>query len=262
MDYSKVAIVVSSCDFFEDCWAPFIHSLKKFWSDCEWQIYIISNNKEMDCPDGLHFIKVGEDKKFASNLKYALKQLDAEYIIYLQEDYFLNKKVDNEALQKHVKYCVDYGIDYMRLGFPFLTGKIIDDIYVENDMMDEYALCLQAAIWKKNMLETILIEGWSGWDFEYKIQQYAQNNGLKFKVLGIRKEYTTLGLNYVTGTAVRKGRWTRSGAKFLKEEGFSNLLSKRGIEGRVLYHFQEVHGIFRKPCLAVVKLMKIFQWNF
>lgn len=258
----KVAIVVSSCDFFEDCWAPFFHSMKKYWPDCEWPVYMVSNHKEMACPEGFHFAKVGDDKKFASNLKRSLEQIDAEYVVYLQEDYFLNQKVDNDAIKRHVDYCQTNGVDYLRLGFPYLKGKQVDEVYTENDWLAPYALCLQAAIWKKETLYALLLENWSGWDFEYKIQKWAQEQGLKLRVFGLREGQKAIGVNYVTGTAVRKGRWTRPGYQYLKDEGFTDLLDKRGLEGWVFYHLQEVHGIFRKPCLAVVKLMKIVNWNF
>ena len=66
---NNVSIVVSSCDLFEDCWAPFIHSMRKYWPDCEWPVYVISNHKAIDGPEGFSFIKVGEDLKFASSVK-------------------------------------------------------------------------------------------------------------------------------------------------------------------------------------------------
>ena len=81
---TKAAIVVNSCDAFNDCWNPFIHSMTKYWNDCPWQVYIISNNNTIECPKGFSFLQVGEDKKFASNLKKAISMLDSEYIIYLQ----------------------------------------------------------------------------------------------------------------------------------------------------------------------------------
>lgn len=258
----KVAIVISSCDAFCDCWAPFIYSIKKYWSNCEFPIYLISNNKEDATISGVSFIKVGEDKWFASNLKYALHNINADYIIYLQEDYFLNRTIDNDAIKQHIFYCFRNNVDYMRMGSPFIKGKNVDIIYTENDMMTKYALCLQAAIWKKSTLETLLLEGWSGWDFEYKIQEYAKQQGIKLKVLGINKKNRNLGINYIVGTAVRKGKWTRTGYNFLRNEGFSHLIKTREVEGFFFFHLQEVQGILRLPALCIVKIMKILRWNF
>ena len=259
---TKAAIVVNSCDAFNDCWKPFIHSMTKYWNNCPWQVYIISNNNAIECPEGFGFLKVGEDKKFASNLKKAIATIDAEYIIYLQEDYFLDCKVRQEAIEAHLEYCIKNNVDYLRLGMPFIKGKTVNGIYSENKLADKYALCLQAAIWKKETLDKFLFEGWSGWDFEYKIQDYAIEQGMDIKILGLKEEYKDSGINYVTGTAVRKGKWTVCGYEFLKNEGFEELTDRRGKEGFLFYHLQEVHGIFRKPALAIVKLMKTFKWNF
>lgn len=259
---NKAVLLVSSCDYFSDCWEPFIHSFIKYWPDCKWPMYIISNNNDIPCPNGIQFIKVGEDKLFASNLKNAIKQIDSEYIIYLQEDYFLNMMVNNDAIEKHISYCIDHNIDYLRLGPPYLNGHIIDNIYIQNSLRQKYALCLQAAIWKKDSLEKLLIEGWSGWDFEYRIQDYAIKNGIDLNILSLRNNTKNIGINYVTGTAVRKGKWTLSGYKFLANEGFSDLLSRRKVEGYIFFHLQEANGLFKLPCRILVKLMKIMNWNF
>lgn len=188
--------------------------------------------------------------------------LDSEYIIYLQEDYFLDCKVKQEAIEAHLEYCKQNNIDYLRLGMPFIKGKTVNGIYSENKLTDKYALCLQAAIWKKETLDKLLFEGWSGWDFEYKIQDYAIKQGMKLKILGLKEVHKGKGINYVTGTAVRKGKWTISGYEFLKNEGFEDVIPMRGREGYLFYHLQEVNGLLRIPALAIVKLMKFFNWNF
>ena len=259
---NNVSIVVSSCDLFEDCWAPFIHSMRKYWPDCEWPVYVISNHKAIDGPEGFSFIKVGEDLKFASNLKRALDNIRTDYIIYLQEDFFLDRRVDNEAIKEHVAYCMRNGVDYMRLGFKFMNGRVVDKIYAENNITDAYSLCLQAAIWKRETLYGLLLDNWSGWDFEYKIRQYVMDNHICLKILELRKEFADKGIRYVTGTAVRKGRWTISGYDFLREEGFPHLLDKREREGYVLNTIQGVHGFFMMPCRALARLMRVFNWNF
>lgn len=259
---SLISIIVNSCDAFADCWKPFIHSIKKEWSDCPWPVYIISNNKEIDTPEGIKFLKVGEDRKFASNLKKALSSIDSKYIIYLQEDYFLNRKVNQKAIESHIEYCIQHDVDYMRLGMPFIKGDVENTIYSTNKLTDKYALCLQAAIWKKETLESLLFDGWSGWDFEYKIQRYAIENNIDLKILGLNQKYDAKGINYVTGTAVRKGRWTQSGYQYLKDEGFSELTLLRGCEGRVFAYLQTVSGVFNVPSRILVRIMKYFKWNF
>lgn len=259
---NNVAIIVSSCDFFKDCWAPFILSIQTYWADCPYPIYILSNNDEIETPKGFSFIKVGEDKMFASNLHAALNQIEEEYVIYLQEDYWLNKKVDNKAIAEHLTYTVENNIDYLRLTFPYLDGEDVGYRYKKHSLHQRYAICLQAAIWRRTTLIGLLREGDSGWDFEYKIQQHAIASHIYINALGIKKEFADTGINYVRGTAVRKGRWTIEGCQFLKDNGFSELLDKRGCEGWFFGNIIDNQGPLRPICLAIVKIMMKLKWNF
>lgn len=258
----NVAIIVSSCDFFKDCWEPFILSVQKYWADCPYPIYILSNNDEIETPKGISFIKVGEDKMFASNLHAALNQIDEEYVIYLQEDYWLNRKVDNEAIAQHLKYAVENNIDYLRLTFPYLDGDDVGDRYKKHSLLQRYAICLQAAFWRKVTLIGLLREGDSGWDFEYKIQQHAIDAHLCINAIGLKPEFSNTGINYVRGTAVRKGLWTIEGYQFLKDNGFTELLDKRGREGWFFGNIIDNQGPLRPLCLATVKIMMKLKWNF
>lgn len=259
---NDVAIIVSSCDLFKDCWEPFILSVQKYWSDCPYPIYILSNNDTIKTPDGISFITVGEDKKFASNLIKALNKIDTDYVIYLQEDYWLNKKIDSRNIVSHINYCKKNKVDYLRLTFPYLDGANIGTLYREYSLEQRYAICLQAAIWKRQTLISLLREGDSGWDFEYKAQKHAIKSLLRVKALGIKHDYSSTGINYVRGTAVRKGLWTIEGYKFLKENGFQHLLNKRKREGWFFGNIIDCQGPLRPLCLAIVKIMMKLKWNF
>lgn len=259
---NSIAVVVSSCDFFQDCWQPFIFSMQKYWPDCPFPVYLVSNYKEIETPQGFSFIRVGKDKLFASNMKTALEQIDADYIIYLQEDYWLNKKVHTDAIIHHIDYCRSHNVDYLRLTFPFLKGENIDKQYRCHTLKQRYSICLQAAAWKRSKLLTLLREGDSGWDFEYKIQAYAIDKHINVYALGLRSEYNALGINYVRGTAVRKGLWTLEGYRFLQEYGFKNLLNKRGREGWFFGNIIDYQGPLRPLCLAIVKIMTKLKVNF
>jgi len=165
----SVAVVISSCDPFEDCWNPFIYSLKSNWEKSNFEVYFISNEKEIE-DERVHFIKVGKDKGWASNLKKALSQIDSEYIFYLQEDYFLTSTISDKIIEEHIEFMLRNDADYLRLSAPFYDlYQIEDSSYSYSPLTERYALCLQAAIWKKSALLRILIEGNSGWDFEYNI---------------------------------------------------------------------------------------------
>lgn len=261
---TKTVIVVSSCDAFKDCWEPFLYSVKKYLAEMPYEIYIISNFLELP-DDKIAFIKVGEDKGWASNLKKALTQIDADYILYMQEDYWLTRNINTDKFRAQVDYCNNNGVDYLRLSYPYCDKYRIDSMFAMSPVESEkYALCLQPAIWKKETLEKLLIEGWSGWDYEAKVCQYVVDNKIPIKaqvVLSYGDEEQKLW--YVDYTAVRKGKWTRPGAAYLRNNGFERLLKNRKTEGWLIDKLAIWRNIpiFHPFASGLIRMLNKFKWN-
>src|SRR4051812_34105133 len=94
---SEVSVVVSSCDAFFDAWRPFAFFFRKFWPDCPFSVCLITN--ELDVRSStIRAIRVGHDRGWASNMQIAMQQIATPYILYFQEDYFLNTHIDGPQL--------------------------------------------------------------------------------------------------------------------------------------------------------------------
>lgn len=259
----KNSIIVSSCDAFMDCWEPFIYSVKKYWQDMPCEMYIVSNHLSID-DEKVKFIKVGDDKGWASNLKVALREIESEYILYLQEDYWLVRTVDTDKFLSQIDYCEKNGVDYLRLNIPFSDNTNIDNLHAACSLdKDKYGICLQAAIWKKATLEQLLIEGWSGWDYEAKACRYVIDNNIAINAQVVLSGADDIILYYVDGTAVRKGKWTRPGAAFLKENGFIGHILKRETEGWLISHLAKWRNIalLRLPSSVTIRSLNLLRWN-
>ena len=103
---SSVAIIVSSCDAFFDAWRPFVFFFRKHWSDCPFPIFLIVNRLRVRS-NFLQPITVGPDRNWASNMQVALAQIAQPYVLYLQEDYFLNGSVNRGQLASDFAYAFD-----------------------------------------------------------------------------------------------------------------------------------------------------------
>ena len=114
MSNYSVSILVTSCDLYRDCWEPLIFSFKKFWPDCPYPLYIISNY-EGESTENVTFIKVGEHLGWGINTKKALRSIKTKYILHFHEDYFLCRKVSTEQFEEHVNYMEKHNLDYLRL---------------------------------------------------------------------------------------------------------------------------------------------------
>ena len=255
----KISVVVSSCDAFKECWEPFIYSIDKYWNDCPWEIYIISNHKTI-LSEKVKFIGVGEDKGWASNLKIALNQIDSNYIVYLHEDYFLNGKVDSAVIAEHINFCAKNDVDYLRLFGPFFDEFAIEGTnYSQSPKSKPYRLCLRNAIWRKEAFETILIDGNSGWEFEWNIEKYIEKAKLKINSIVLQSQYyPALAIPTLNHTAVHKGMWTQEGYDYLINNGFENILNKRQKEGALITFIIENENNWLKPFLAVILRFLIY----
>lgn len=265
----KLAVVVSSCDHFENCWEPFIFGFRKYWPDCPYPVYIISNFKEL-ADETVRFIKVGEDRAWATNLRTAVEQIDAEYILYMQEDYWLNAPVDTAFFEQQLRYCDEQRVDHLRLSQPFMDQYRIDDTHALSPAEKEkYAFALQTIIWRRSTLLEMVVDGWTGWDFEAKICRYVVEKGIKCRaevlLSSCEPQYT---FNYPDGTGVRKGRWTVAGYRYLIDNGFEKLARTRTTEGPVLDYWNHFRGrheqcwLLRGLASAIIRTMNKYKWNF
>lgn len=254
-----ICIIISSCDLYSDCWKPMFLSLKENWKNSSIPVYLICNYK--DCGDeNVTSIKVGEHLGWGSNTKKALGQLDSEYVLLLQEDYFLNSSMNDEVVLKHLSFCKENGLDYLRLGMPFNDDLLtVNPNYCECPLDREYSLCLQPAIWKRETLQRLTIEGWTGWDFERDIVAYINTNGIQIKAAVIHSSVLKeQGYNMVHGTAIRKGIWTEGGIDFLKKHGFTEQIKGRKREGRLFTWLTDVpeNSLFIYPAKVLRKIIQ------
>ena len=67
-------VLISSFDGYSDAWDPFIKLFNKYWKDCPFKVFFISNEKSVS-GDQIVNIRTGKDLGWASNLKAVLKKM-------------------------------------------------------------------------------------------------------------------------------------------------------------------------------------------
>lgn len=227
---SEVSILISSCDKFSDCWKPYLHGFDKYWADCPYHVYIISNELEFEHPR-VTFIKIGEDKTWGENTLKALKQIESPYILYTHEDFWLNEKVDNKAIQDYVSLMKEYDLYYLRLypspppdkdfEYDSRLGVLADKA--------EYRTALQKAIWNRKILMELININENPWQFE--VEGNTRSYKYKDKFLCVKPFYKDKkrffhGINYVC-TAINKGKWSKAAVVYAEAEGLNIDFSTR-----------------------------------
>jgi hypothetical protein len=165
---SSVAVVVSSCDAFFDAWRPFVFFFRKYWSDCPFPVYLINNQLRIRS-NIIDPISVGPDKNWASNMAVALGSIRHPYVLYFQEDYFLNGPVRSDQLANDFAYAFDndvasfcfYARSHLEPGFQPLNDRF-GVVPPDSDGRTR----LQVTLWKKEVLQAILRPGETAWNME------------------------------------------------------------------------------------------------
>jgi hypothetical protein len=174
---SSVAVVVSSCDAFFDAWRPFVFFFRKHWSDCPFPVFLIVNRLRV-ASKFVQPISVGPDREWASNMMTALGSISQPYILYFQEDYFLNGRVNNEMLAEDFAYAFDNDAASLCL---HARGQLEPNFQPLNDRFgvvpgdSDGRTRLQVTLWKTEALRTILRPGETAWNMEARASERTQD---------------------------------------------------------------------------------------
>jgi hypothetical protein len=224
------SIIVSSCDNFSDVWEAFFTLFFRYWPNCPFKIYLISETKVY--PDErITTISLGEDKKWASNIKLTLQKIDTPYVIYFQEDYLLRSSVDTGRITGLLDFAIKNNAGCLRLfPAPKPDKKLPDSPGLGEITKGKlYSVSLQAAIWKKEVFEALLADGETGWNME--IDGSKRSADIKEPFLSVYDK----ALDYPDATAVKKGKWLYDAVKLCEKEGIKIDETKRKVETRIRY---------------------------
>ena len=86
---TRYAIVISSVDHFSDLWPPFFQLLFRHWEKPGYPVWLISTQQYYNDPR-VNTFRTKNDLHWGTNLLNALEEINADYIIYLQDDYLFN----------------------------------------------------------------------------------------------------------------------------------------------------------------------------
>jgi hypothetical protein len=176
-----------------------------------------------------NFIPVFYNDKvnWSFRIKEALKIMNYEYVLYLQEDWLL---IDNICSDK-----INYLTSFMKeKGCEFLMSDIrekwieeqIPTIYEDYEFQRINGHWMQPAIWKKTLLDKIVVNDIALKDYELKEAYEITKSVLCYVVRNTRfKEVSTRTLYFPHMHSIVGGKWT-----FLKYPTLKALVESYGID--------------------------------
>jgi hypothetical protein len=232
---SQLTILVNSTDSFEDCWQPFFTLFSIYWSNCQHPIVLNTETKSFSYP-GLNIecsqIQVGtneplEKLSWSECLIRCLDKIHSKYILYLQEDYFLNDYVNAGLIDDFLQIMEKEGYSHIRLRESIANSPHEPSskypLLWKIPQKSNYRIGLQAGLWVKDRLRFYLKPDETGWEFERWGNRRSQKINDAFYCQNL--DYFNRQNKYIFPyfpTGIVKGKWL--------EPAVVNLFKQHNIE--------------------------------
>ena len=181
--FQNVSIVVSSCDKYEECWKPFFALLYKSWPSLKTinahvPIYLITGQKEHSDPR-ITVVKTDPKKSWSTALLKTLEKVTTDYVIYIQEDYFLVLDVNEQRLSDLFDFFKKEDGAYLAMGPHYLFDSIphpgLTGVACKSKN-HRRRIDLQTALWNKKDLISLLDPKEDPWEFEVSVNSKKHKN--------------------------------------------------------------------------------------
>lgn len=191
-----LSVVVGSCDKYSFLWDKFTKRFNKYWNlNVELKKYLISETVEFS-GDTFETIKCGK-VPYTECLKKSLETINTKYILWLQDDYFLVKKLDSKIIYDSYNLIsetlkLDMGEPYGPfMGNIIRVGIHLDSKYYRTTKYDTfnkysknsmYTVSMQSSIWDRKKLLEFLKESPDENPWEFEVNGSKRLNATDYEV--------------------------------------------------------------------------------
>ena len=209
---AQIGYTNSNC---QDVWEMFVGEIKK---QTKIPLYMISD-KKVDFLDNDSQIIYDNSDPYYKVWVDAVQKFGQDYFIYLQEDFVLYDKVDDEKINEYVEFLKNnpqYSFVRLLKSGNLGTRKLSLTLY-EIESMNPNIFAMQATIWRSSdyilLMNTVKSNGWLETDADYR------NNMISLGISGVYHydgEPKRGGVHYDSNvypyiaTALVKSKWDMS----------------------------------------------------
>ena len=215
---SRYSVVVSSTDSFSDTWKPFFDLMRAYWTPAA-DVPIYLNSEHLGhSVDNLDIRNTrigrffpGRHPTWSESIGAALSLIETDYVLYVQDDYFLYAPVRGDVIEEAIDAMRVFGLAHVRL----LDGTS-DVVPGPHPMLEtitrrsRYYLSLQAGLWHRQALARLLRPHETPWEFELVGSHRARVR--RVQLSRVRRDMFHDMANRVfpyEPTGIVKGRWER-----------------------------------------------------
>ncbi len=222
-------IAVASCWKYRDCWRPFFTLFNKFWPDCPYKVWLLTDHYQIDDHLEDRHIFVHESPSWCAILKAFCEQYGDEPILLMQDDFLLTAPPHIDLIEEGAELIKnDESIGCVRLyPCPGADYRIGTHHYGPVNRGTPFRTSTQAAWWNPKYLRDIANASTTIQQFELRGSVYAC--ALPENVVSWVRAIEPWPLEYIC-TGIVKGKWTRAALALCKEHGIAVDTSLRPIE--------------------------------
>ncbi len=235
----NTTVFVNSSDGFDDCWPAFFQLLDRHWPE---HGPVLLNTEKKDWPAAPDYVRcsqvsLGERDRltWSECVIRALHQIETPFVLYFQEDYFLDRPVRHATIEAAAALMTANpaigNVALTRHGSlpPFAPSPHAGFATVRQRA--RYRISTQAALWRRDVLLSYLDPTENGWMFEILGTLRARRRHDLFLVADHDARSGGPAISY-THTGIIKGRWHPAMPALFAEHGIDMAFDKRGFYTR------------------------------
>lgn len=212
---NRMSIFIDSYDGNKDIWKNLFDIFDRFWQDCPYTRYLVTNNTSFD-RDNLTILKTGDEIDWFTTTMIALKRIPTKYVWLFLDDYYLSKPIANDDVEEILDYMDNNDVFFYRLSLRGDLDRSVIRHWITGDFV--YAINLQPVIWNRERfiyyLEDLHNKGCkSPWEFEkYFIDYYERMNSNEVIPGVVYDTRDIMGYQ----NAIIQGKWVRHVLRYYK----------------------------------------------
>lgn len=233
----RATILVNSSDGFEDCWPVFFDFLERYWPGTAFPILLNTETKDWShqhLPVCCTRVALGETQRltWSECLIRALDQIETPLLFYFQEDYFIDRPVRTDVVERAVALMLERPeISHVALTKHASHGPYGPSPYPGFRTIGQkarYRIATQAALWRPEALRSYLHPRENGWMFEILGTRRAHRRPDTFLIADFAAEAGGPAIDYIH-TGVIKGHWHPAMPDLFARHGMAVDTGPRGL---------------------------------
>ena len=214
----NITLLVGTCDKYNFLWNKFGLLFNRYWDhNIDIPRYLLSETLEFN-EHGFKSFLPGKIP-YSDCLKYALDRIDTEYVLWLQDDYFLRKTISKSKFEYYMSFMQNgvnrFGIHHD--SWLYTKSHLVNDIY-KLDQNSLYSISMQASLWNKEFFRSCLITGGSENPWQFEIDGSSRlNNSRLHNVMFDRQEPPWYN------EAMHQGGFTSEYHQIVEQEGLHDI---------------------------------------